>query len=54
MLVICRCIEAIGASIMLSNAQALIATIFKGKKRGKALGLNGCLIAIGGISGPAL
>lgn len=49
-----RCIEALGASIMLSNAQAIIATIFKNERRGKALGLNGCLVAIGGMSGPAL
>jgi len=54
LLITFRCIEAIGASIMLSNAQAIIATIFKGVKRGKALGLNGCLVAIGGMTGPAL
>jgi len=49
-----RCVEALGASIMLSNAQAIIASIFKRERRGKALGLNGCIIAIGGMSGPAL
>lgn len=53
-LILYRCIEALGASIMLSNAQALIATIFKGQRRGKALGLNGCFVAIGGVSGPAI
>ncbi len=54
LLVAYRCLEALGASIMLSNAQAIIATIFKNERRGKALGLNGCLVAIGGMSGPAL
>ena len=54
LLIFYRCIEAIGASIMLSNAQAIIATIFKGARRGKALGLNGCIVAIGGMSGPAI
>ena len=54
LLITFRCIEALGASIMLSNAQAIIAGIFKKERRGKALGLNGCLIAIGGMSGPAL
>ncbi len=54
LLIAYRCLEALGASIMLSNAQAIIATIFKNEKRGKALGLNGCLVAIGGMSGPAL
>ena len=49
-----RCLEALGASIMLSNAQAIIASIFKNERRGKALGLNGCIVAIGGMSGPAL
>ena len=54
LLVSYRCLEALGASIMLSNAQAIIASIFKNERRGKALGLNGCIVAIGGMSGPAL
>lgn len=54
LLILSRCFEALGASIMLSNAQAIIATIFKSKRRGKALGLNGCLIAIGGMLGPSV
>lgn len=54
LLILYRCIEAIGASIMISNAPAIITSIFKSTKRGKALGLNGCLIALGGLSGPAL
>ncbi len=54
LLITYRCIEALGASIMLSNAQAIIATIFKNERRGKALGINGGIIAVGGMSGPAL
>lgn len=54
LLILYRCIEALGASIMLSNASAIIATIFRDEKRGKALGINGGIIAIGGMSGPAL
>lgn len=53
-LIIYRCIEAIGASVILANAQAVISGIFKGARRGKALGLNGCIVALGGMSGPAL
>lgn len=53
-LICARCIEALGASAMLSNAQAIIARIFKKERRGKALGLNGCLVAIGGMLGPAI
>ncbi|MDR1326853.1 MAG: MFS transporter [Heliobacteriaceae bacterium] len=49
-----RCIEAVGASIMISNSAAIIATIFKDKKRGKALGINGGAIALGGMLGPSL
>ncbi len=54
MLLLFRSLEAVGASVMLSNAQAIIASIFKKERRGKALGLNGCIVAIGGMSGPAL
>ena len=54
LLIAYRCLEALGASIMLSNAQAIIASIFKKERRGKALGLNGCIVAIGGMSGPAI
>ena len=54
LLIAYRCLEAIGASILLSNGQAIIASIFKKERRGKALGLNGCIVAIGGMSGPAL
>ena len=54
LLIASRCLEALGASVMLSNAQAIIASIFKKERRGKALGLNGCIVAIGGMSGPAL
>lgn len=49
-----RCIEAVGASILLANGPAIIAALFKGKDRGKALGLNASLVAVGGMSGPAI
>ena len=54
LLIASRCLEALGASVMLSNAQAIIASIFKNERRGKALGLNGCIVALGGMSGPAI
>ena len=41
-------------SIMMANGMAVIATLFKGSDRGKALGINACLVAIGGMSGPAV
>lgn len=53
-LIFFRCIEALGASIMIANGPAVIATLFKGENRGKALGLNASLVAVGGMSGPAI
>jgi EmrB/QacA subfamily drug resistance transporter len=53
-LVAFRCIQALGASIMVSNSAAIISQIFKDKKRGKALGINGTVIALGGMTGPSL
>ena len=53
-LIFYRIIEAIGASVMLANGPAVIASMFKGQRRGKALGINGSLVAVGGITGPAL
>ncbi len=54
MLVASRCIEAFGASILVSNALSIIASMFKGKNRGRALGMNGAIVAFGSMSGPAL
>ena len=53
-LIISRCIEAIGASIMMANGPAVISILFKGENRGKALGINGSLVAAGGLLGPAI
>ena len=39
---------------MMANGPAVIATLFKGKERGKALGINASLVAVGGMSGPAI
>ena len=36
LLIFSRCIEALGASIMMANGPAVIATLFHGKNRGKA------------------
>ena len=49
LLLIFRCLEALGASIMMANAPAIITTLFRGKDRGKALGINGSLVAVGGF-----
>lgn len=54
LLILYRCIEATGASIMLSNAPAVIVSMFTGERRGQALGINGSLVAVGGMTGPAI
>lgn len=53
-LVASRCLEALGASIMMANGPAVIAALFKGENRGKALGMNASLVAAGGLLGPAI
>ncbi len=53
-LIASRCVEAFGASIMLANGPAVITTLFKGENRGKALGMNASLVAVGGLLGPAI
>lgn len=53
-LIFYRCVEATGASIMLANAPAIIVSMFKGARRGQALGINGSLVAVGGMTGPAI
>ena len=54
LLILYRIVEAVGASIMLANGPAVIASMFKGARRGKALGINGSLVAVGGMTGPAI
>ncbi len=54
LLILYRCIEALGGSILLSNANAIISSVFRGEKRAKVMGVNGAIIALGGMSGPAI
>lgn len=49
-----RVFQAVGAAMIMSNSQAIIAVAFPGKKRGRALGLIGTVVALGSMSGPAL
>ncbi len=51
-LILARIIQALGASILLSNNYAIISSIFKGNKRAKALGFSTALMALAGMSGP--
>ncbi len=54
MLIICRLIQSLGASILLSNNIAIISSVFKGKKRAKAIGFSSAMMAFAGMTGPSL
>ena len=53
-LLIFRGLQAIGASMTLSNNAGIITEIFPPKKRGLALGSFSSVVALGGIVGPGL
>lgn len=53
-LIISRVIQAIGASMILSSNQGIIADTFSIHERGKALGLSGSTVAIGTMLGPPI
>ena len=54
MLILCRLIQSLGASILLSNNIAIISSVFKGKKRAKAIGFSSAMMALSGMTGPAI
>ena len=54
LIIAARVLQAIGAAMIMSNSQAIIAVAFPGKERGRALGLIGTVVALGSMSGPAL
>ncbi len=54
MLVVSRLIQSLGASILLSNNYAIISSVFKGKKRAKAIGFSSAMMAFAGMTGPSL
>lgn len=49
-----RVLQAVGASMLMSNSAAIITAIFPARERGKALGLTGTVVALGSLTGPAL
>jgi len=54
MLIVSRIVQAVGASMMMSNGPAIIAVTFPVKERGRALGAIGTVVALGSVTGPAL
>ncbi|AET69976.1 drug resistance transporter, EmrB/QacA subfamily [Desulfosporosinus orientis DSM 765] len=49
-----RVLQAVGASMLMSNSAAIITAIFPPKERGRALGFTGSVVALGSLTGPAL
>ncbi|HWQ71848.1 MAG TPA: MFS transporter, partial [Desulfitobacteriaceae bacterium] len=49
-----RVLQAIGASMLMANNQAIIVANFPFNERGRALGLSGTMVALGSLTGPAL
>ena len=54
MLVISRCIQAIGAAGAMATNQGIIAQVFPVNERGRALGITGTFVALGTMIGPPL
>ena len=54
LLVIARCIQAIGAAGSMANSQGIITQAFPARERGRALGISGTFVALGTMVGPPL
>lgn len=49
-----RIVQAVGASMLMANAQAIVGAAFPGKERGRALGMIGSVVALASMVGPSL
>ncbi|MGC7870495.1 MFS transporter [Desulfosporosinus sp. SYSU MS00001] len=54
MLIGFRVFQALGASMLMANSQAITVAAFSPHERGRALGLTGTTVALGSLTGPAL
>ncbi|MBP1990260.1 MFS transporter [Paenibacillus eucommiae] len=53
-LIASRIIQAVGASCLMSNSQAIVAGIFAKGDRGKAMGIVGTAVSLGALTGPGI
>jgi EmrB/QacA subfamily drug resistance transporter len=53
-LITARVLQAIGASMLMSNSVAIITANFARDERGRALGITGTVVALGSLTGPAV
>ncbi|MBB3108641.1 EmrB/QacA subfamily drug resistance transporter [Paenibacillus phyllosphaerae] len=54
MLIVSRVLQALGASCLMTNSQAIVAEAFPANERGRAMGITGTTVSLGSLSGPAL
>ena len=54
LLIACRVVQAIGASMMMATGMGIISNTFPAQERGKALGLTGMIVGLGNMTGPGL
>ncbi len=52
MLIVARCLQAVGAAATMANNQGIITHVFPANERGKALGISGAFVALGSLTGP--
>ncbi|UVI32750.1 MFS transporter [Paenibacillus spongiae] len=53
-LLLSRCLQGIGATMIMANSQAMVREVFPDHERGRALGINAVVISAGTLSGPAI
>lgn len=53
-LILSRVVQAVGAAMVQSNGLAITTAVFPQQERGRALGLNGAVVAAGITSGPVI
>ena len=53
-LIAARLLQALGASPLIANSPAIVTSGFPEKVRGKILGLNGAVVALGTLTGPSV
>ncbi|MFD0714332.1 MFS transporter [Paenibacillus sp. GCM10027626] len=54
LLIASRVVQALGAACLMSNSQALVASIFTAGERGRALGIVGTTVSLGVLAGPGI
>ncbi|MGG1314889.1 MULTISPECIES: MFS transporter [Cohnella] len=53
-LIVSRIVQAVGASCLMSNSQAIVAETFGSGDRGRALGIVGTVVSLGSLTGPGI